>query len=188
VPPAWRAACVAAAGLAAACARPSLAGAAGGSAVRGDASADRKFQSPFGVIPPVAPALASPAAGPRTLACHPACRPEREPPLAAARSASGRARPARTGLRLVHRGLRHGRPPGGRDTVGGRSGRVVFQKWRWHFSTTVQLWVQQGTTAASPCPPGNSRLRPRKRHCAHGREPAAATVRRPLRIYDAESY
>jgi hypothetical protein len=67
--------------------------------------ADRKFKSPFGVIPPVAPAPASPAAGPRTLACHPACRPEREPPLAAARSASGRARPARTGLRLVHRGL-----------------------------------------------------------------------------------
>src|SRR5215470_16657783 len=33
VPPAWRAACVAAAGLAAASARPSLAGAAGGSAM-----------------------------------------------------------------------------------------------------------------------------------------------------------
>jgi hypothetical protein len=47
VPPAWRAACVAAAGLAASCARPSLAGAAGGSAMRGDASAWGHVQRGF---------------------------------------------------------------------------------------------------------------------------------------------
>src|SRR5262245_58159539 len=47
VPPAWRAACVAAAGLAAAGARPSLAGTAGGSAMRGDASAWGHMQRGF---------------------------------------------------------------------------------------------------------------------------------------------
>ena len=47
MPPAWRAACVAAAGLAASCARPSLAGAAEGSAVRGDASAWGHVQRGF---------------------------------------------------------------------------------------------------------------------------------------------
>jgi len=47
VPPAWRAACVAAAGRAASCARPALAGAAEGSAVRGDASAWGHVQRGF---------------------------------------------------------------------------------------------------------------------------------------------
>src|SRR5262245_52445763 len=73
VPPAWRAACVAAAGLAAAYARPSLAGAAGGSAVRGDASVwghvQRGFIFPIfnarcAGIPPIVPAAPAPLGGP----------------------------------------------------------------------------------------------------------------------------
>src|SRR6516162_5612201 len=68
-------------------------------------------------------------------------RHEPEPPLAAARQACRGPRVAGTGLRLVHRRLRHGGPPGGQGVVRGVDGGAVmtFKEVLAH----VIDWLQQ---------------------------------------------